>query len=271
LSKILKIAHLLSFDVVLGAVLCNVMFWKMTVSDVPIPVVSILGFSVWIVYILDRILDNQKPENSSTERHSFHQKYASLLWILISIFSLICLVLLFYLPRNIISFGILISSLTAIYLFVISKIKAKHSLQIIKEPITAIVYTSGVFGTTILENFSFINLGIGFIFLIIVFQNLTFFSLSEYKQHASKFNLASHWGVSFTNKIILFLTILVFVLGIFMLNKSPNIYHSKVIICEILMSLILLIISQFDGFFLVNERYRWVGDGIFLLPLLIIL
>jgi hypothetical protein len=36
------------------------------------------------------------------------------------------------------------------------------------------------------------------------------------------------------------------------------------------MSIILLIINQFDDFFLINDRYRWVGDGIFLLPLLII-
>jgi hypothetical protein len=43
-----------------------------------------------------------------------------------------------------------------------------------------------------------------------------------------------------------------------------------VIFIEIIMSIILLVISQFDSFFLINERYRWVGDGIFLLPLLII-
>ena len=36
------------------------------------------------------------------------------------------------------------------------------------------------------------------------------------------------------------------------------------------MSFILLMITHFDNFFLTNDRYRWVGDGIFLLPLLII-
>jgi hypothetical protein len=248
------------------------MFWKLSASNVqiPIPVVSILGFSVWIVYILDRILDNQKIEISSTERHSFHQKYTNYLWILISIFSVICFVLLFFIPLKIILFGILIVSLTVIYLLVISKIQLENSLQILKEPITAIVYTSGVFGTTILQDSSVINLGIGLIFLIIVFQNLLLFSLSEIKQNLSVNNLASRWGISFSNKFIFFLSVTVLILGIFFFNTSPNQYHSKVIICEILMSLILLIINQLDHFFLINERYRWVGDGIFLLPLLII-
>jgi hypothetical protein len=273
LIKILKIAHLLSLDVVLGAVCCDIMFWKLSVSDVqiPIPVVSILGFSVWIVYILDRILDNQKPENSSTERHLFHQKYTNYLWILIGIFTSICFGLLFFIPFNIILFGILILSLTGIYLFVISKIQNINPLQILKEPITAIVYTSGVFGTTILQNYSVLNLGIGFIFLIIVFQNLLLFSLSEIKQNPSVYNLASRWGISFSNKFIFFLSVAVLLLGVLFLNTSPNQYHSKVIICEILMSLILLIINQLELFFLINERYRWVGDGIFLLPLLIII
>jgi hypothetical protein len=268
---VLKIAHLLSLDVVLGAICCNIMFWKLSVSDaqIPIPTVSILGFSVWIVYILDRILDNQKTENLSTERHSFHQKYANNLWIMIGIFSVICFVLLFYIPLNIILFGTLIISLTTTYLFIISKIQDRNSLQILKEPITAIVYTSGVFGTVILQNFSVINLGIGFIFLIIVFQNLLLFSLSEIKQNPSIYNLASRWGILFSNKFILFLSVTVLILGIFFFNTSPNQYHSKVIICEILMSIILLIINQLDHFFLVNDRYRWVGDGIFLLPLLI--
>jgi hypothetical protein len=272
LIKVLKIAHLLSLDVVLGAICCNVMFWKLSVSDaqLPIPIVSILGFSVWIVYILDRILDNQKIENSLSERHSFHQKYANYLWILIGIFTLICIVLLFFIPLKITLFGILTLSLTAIYLFVISEIQLKNPLQILKEPITAIVYTSGVFGTTILQDFSVINLGIGFIFLIIVFQNLLLFSLSEIKQNPSIYNLASRWGISFSNKFILFLSVTVLILGLFFFNIASNQYQSKVIICEILMSFILLIINQLDHFFLINDRYRWVGDGIFLLPLLII-
>ncbi len=246
------------------------MFWKLSVSDVPISIVSILGFSVWIVYILDRVLDNKKSEKSFTERHYFHQKNLDLLLILVGVLSIICVILLSYISLKIIQFGFLIASLTAIYLFVIAKIQGKNLLQILKEPITAIVYTSGVFGTAILQNISIINLGIGFVFLVIVFQNLLLFSLSEYKQSSRVFNLASRWGVGFSEKIILITSIIVLILGVLLFNISSNIYYSKVIICEILMSIIVLIINRFDAFFLVNDRYRWVGDGIFLLPLLII-
>lgn len=256
----------------LGAIVCNIMFWKLN-KTLPIHaflVVVTLGFSVWIIYILDRLLDNQKIDNHPTERHIFHRHNARVLWYFIGVLTFICSILIFYLPINIIIFGSIISLFTAIYLLIISKISSKNNFQHYKEPITSFVYVSGVFGTTILHNPIFNSILIGFIFLLIVFQNLLLFSLLEFKKNINVCNLAGYLGIKKSNKINIFITFLIIILGFYLVYSSNANYQTHVIIIEILMSIILLIINQLDYFFMVNDRYRWVGDGIFLLPLLII-
>ena len=271
--KLFKILHLLSFDVVLGAIVCNIMFWKL---NKPLPkhyflVVVILGFSVWIIYILDRLLDNRKVDNHPTERHIFHQQNALVLWYFIGLLMLICSILVFYLPANIIIFGIIITLFTGIYLLIVSKISSKNNLQHYKEPITSIVYVSAVFGTTILHNPLVYSLIVGIIFLLIVFQNLLLFSLLEFKKNTNSHNLAEHFGIKKSNKIVILITLLIIISGYYLIHFSTSNYQNRVVIIEIFMSIFLLIINIFDNFFLVNDRYRWVGDSIFLLPLLIIL
>ena len=263
---------MLSLDVVFGAMVCNIMFWKLSLSNaqIPIPVVLILGFSVWIIYILDRLLDNQKPNQIATERHHFHQKYRKILWICIGISALLCFVLLFYIPTPIFILGTTTTSLTVVYLYLTNQLSSKNNFQHYKEPITAVVYTMGVFSTTILNNFSVINLCIGLLLLLITFQNLLLFSLSEFKKNPDCHNLASYWGTKNSHKIIILISVVVISIGFYWIKTSELAYFSKVFFMEILMSLILLIISLFNDTFLINDRYRWVGDGIFLLPLFII-
>lgn len=263
---------MLSLDVVFGAMVCNIMFWKLSLSNtqIPIPVVLILGFSVWIIYILDRLLDNQKPNQIATERHHFHQKYRKILWVCIGISALLCSILLFYIPYEIFISGIMTTSITGIYLYLTSQFSSDNTFQHYKEPITSAVYTMGVFSTTILNNFSIVNLFIGLLFLLITFQNLLLFSLSEFKKNPDCHNLASYWGTKNSHKIIILISVVVISIGFYWIKTNEITYFSKVFFIEISMSLILLIISLFNDTFLINDRYRWVGDGIFLLPLFII-
>ena len=130
---------------------------------------------------------------------------------------------------------------------------------------------SAVFGTTILHKPQIPSLLIGFIFLLIVFQNLLLFSLSEFKKNINSVNLAQQFGIKRSNLIIISITFMTIILGLYLIYFSNSNYEKQVVFIEIIMSIILLIINQFDTFFIKNDRYRWVGDGIFLLPLLIIL
>ena len=256
--------------------ICNIMFWKLPTGheSISTPSVLILGMAVWLIYVLDRLLDNQKDPLIFTERHLFHQLNQRILWFCVMICTGVCAGLLFFIPFNIIKFGIVIALTTAFYLLIINQVSSQNAFQHYKEPITAFVYVSGVFGTTILNKTSMFSSQIGFTFLLIVFQNLLLFSLFELKKNGKAINLASYLGIPKSNMLIILLTCLIFGFGYAGFSNSSEFiyfkYEQNIFLVEILMSFILLVISQWDRFFLINDRYRWVGDGIFLLPLLII-
>ncbi|MCU0467879.1 MAG: hypothetical protein MUF58_04690 [Arcicella sp.] len=271
--KFLKISHLLSLDVVLGAMISNIMFWKLNNSNTEIPkeVVIILGLSVWIIYILDRILDNKNSTLIATERHLFHQKYQSILWLCITLSAIVCAVLVFYIPEKIIYLGLTTALLTGIYLLLITKFIPKKSFQHYKEPIIALVYTAGVWGTANTQQYTIISMTAGGIFLLIAFQNLLLFSISEFKNDNNFQNIASKLGIKKSTFLFYLLSVMILSLSLYGTSILSSDYPQKVFIIEISMSLILGFIHHFSHFFLINERYRWVGDGIFLLPLFIIL
>ena len=252
------------------------MFWKLPSGrgQISMPSVMILGITVWLIYVLDRLLDNQKSSIIFTERHLFHQSNQRILWFFVIICTCICTGLLFFIPFDIIKFGIVITLITGLYLLIVNQVSAENAFQYFKEPTTCLVYVSGVFGTTILNKSSMFSPQIGFIFLLIVFQNLLLFSLFELKKSSKSINLASCLGIPKSNLLIILLTCLIFGFGYSGLTISSEFvyfkYEQNIFWVEILMSFVLLVINQFDRFFLINDRYRWVGDGIFLLPLLII-
>ena len=273
ITAFIKVFHLLSLDVVLGAVLCNIMFWKLPSGNTPVHklAVLILGLTIWLIYILDRLIDNKKTSQNPTERHLFHQKYQNILWKSVYLIAFICVFLCFFLPMYGIILGLLIASFTAVYLFVVGKITEKSNTHFYKEPITAILYVSGVWATTYLNNLTPEFFITGFIFLLIAFQNLLLFSLLELKKHPTKCHtLAHHFGLKKSSNFIFFITAFILILGLYSIIHSAHFFQKEVFLLEIIMSVILLIINLFDTFFIKNDRYRWVGDGIFLLPLLII-
>lgn len=257
---------------VLGAVVCNIMFWKLNKipSEYSFVSIIILGLSVWIIYVMDRLLDNQKDDLIKTERHLFHQINRKTLWVCVSVCTLMATILLFYISSKIIIFGIVIALITGVYLLMVNQISAKHPFQHFKEPITAFVYSAAVWGTASVENLTLSNLIFGIIFLLITFQNLLLFSYFEIKTHPETYNLAQFLGIKFSKNIILGIFLTIIILGSFSFVILTQNYQFKVLLVEILMSFSLCLIVRFQAFTLQNERFRWLGDGIFLLPLLII-
>ena len=248
------------------------MFWKLPSGQgkISMPSVAVLGIAVWLIYVLDRLLDNQKNAIILTERHLFHQSNQRILWFCVIICTVICAGLLFFVPFNIIKFGIVIALITGGYLLIINQISAENAFQHYKEPITCLVYVSGVFGITILNKPSMFSSQIGSIFLLIVFQNLLLFSLFELNNSPETNNLAQFLGKKSSKNIIFGIFFVIIVLGGFSFVILAKNYQYKVLSIELLMSFCLVIITHFQSFTRQNERFRWLGDGIFLLPLLII-
>lgn len=248
------------------------MFWKLPSGhqEISKPSVIILGITVWVIYVLDRLLDNQKGNLIFTERHLFHQSNQRILWFCVMICTCICAGLLFLIPFVIIEFGIVIALLTGFYLLAVNQISSENAFQHYKEHLTAFVYTAAVWGTASLHHFDFSTVFLGLIFMLIAFQNLLLFSFFELENYPKTNNLAKFLGKKSSKYIIFGIFLTIIILGSFSFVILTQNYQFKVLLVEISMSFSLFLITRFQAFTLQSERYRWLGDGIFLLPLLII-
>lgn len=266
---ILKRLHLLSFDVVLGAVIGNIMFWKLSDGNGKIDAITpiILGFCTWIIYIIDRILDNLKPLSKQTVRHLFHEKYKNQLQFFVFFLFIISVVLLFFLPLKTIQFGLFLFIPLIIYFLAFFKFKINY----IKEPFTAFFYTAAVSGTALVNqsNQNLINYVLAFGLFGVAFQNLLIFSLFEIYEDKARDNLVSKIGKKPTIFAIVLLFLLIINSFAFSCSSATH-YQFKCLICISLMSVVLLLITFFSQYFLKNDRYRWVGDAVFFIPVFIL-
>ncbi|KPM49994.1 hypothetical protein AFM12_05425 [Jiulongibacter sediminis] len=269
MKPFLKFLHLLSLDVVLGAMLTSVMFWRLPDGSGPIEMsaVILLGISTWVIYILDRLLDLRiYPENLS-ERHRFHADHQYNLSILLVVLSVIGLVFCFLIPLKVLTFGACISLTLVVYFYVLNKVFNGNKLIWMKEPVTAVTYTLAVVGIAFV-NQSSVNLS-GWILAIFLFliasQNLLLFSYFEDLNEPAVKNTVSYFGQSTSKKIITGIAALIMFLTIFLFSGGWE-YINKVALLMMAMSLILSLMPAFENFFLKNDRYRWIGDGVFLLP-----
>ncbi|WP_341224615.1 hypothetical protein [uncultured Arcticibacterium sp.] len=274
MKKILEYFNLLSLNVVLGAVLSSYMFWQLPDgSGTPdIPSLILLGLTTWIIYILDRLLDIKVyPENPST-RHKFHAEHQYNLSVLLVVLSIIAAVLCFFIPRTVFYYGCVLSVGLVMYFFVLNKFLKNTKMQWLKEPTTAICYCLAVIGIAYVQHSS-INLSgwfLAFMFFIIASQNLLVFSYFESFSKKASDNTVDFFGQKTTVRIIRILGFIVLFLAIFFFSNGWDYIHKAGLLLAI-MSQILSFMPAKQAFFLQQDRYRWVGDGVFILPIVMLL
>ncbi|GGD56012.1 hypothetical protein GCM10011514_20100 [Emticicia aquatilis] len=268
-NNFLKTLHYLSLDVVLGAVASSWMFWKIPDGNgvVNLPSLLILGICTWIIYILDRLLDNLKSEPEDA-RHQFHFQHQYYLQIGIIILFLIAAILAFFLPRNVIYFGIALSVLILIYFYILQKKSKSANYQYFKEVFTSAIYSLCVVGSAFSTkpNLDWQAFLAGFIFFLLVHQSILIFSFYESQAYPITKNLAKKLGK--TNCTYLILGVLAFsIISIFL---TDNLFLRKVFLIESLMAFCSVLIYFFEGKLAKNENYRWLGEIVFWLPLMLI-
>ncbi|MFN8357803.1 MAG: UbiA family prenyltransferase [Spirosomataceae bacterium] len=266
----LRNAHLLSLDVVLGAMLSHVMFvrWPNGKGEVSWVILCELAIGVFIVYTLDRLLDIHKGL-VETPRHQFLKEHTSLLLKIVVGCTLVAVGLVFFLPSKIVWLGLSIVGVTSLYLWLLNRLSTTSGFHAQKEWIVAIIYTAGIWGSAALtrEHISWIDWTVSALFLLIAFQNLLLFSWME-AIHADEANsLAIVWGDEVCRAVISALLVIVLVVAGVLLFFVEFPYQRRVLLLMPLMSGMLVYIRFHPQRFLVNDRYRWVGDGIFLVPL----
>lgn len=268
-NSLLRTLHYLSLDVVLGAVASSWMFWKIPDGNgvVNLPSILILGICTWIIYIIDRLLDNLKSEPEDA-RHKFHYQYQYYLQVGIIILFFIATILAFFLPRNIIYFGVLLSLLILIYFYILQKKSKSANYQYFKEIFTSAIYSICVVGSAFSTkpNLDWQAYLAGFIFFLLVHQSILIFSFYESKAYPKTKNLAKKLGKTNCTYLILG----VFTLSAISIFFTDNLFLQRVFLIESLMAFCSVLIYLFEAKLAKNENYRWLGEMVFWLPLILI-
>jgi len=263
-----RIINILSLDIALGAVISASFFARLfEVVILPQGLIS-LGLTVWIIYTADHLLDARKLfQDASTARHRFHQRHAKAL-LMLMIIAFIIDVTQIYLIRNIVfTAGLGLAFLVGIYFLI------QQRIGYLKELLGTMLYTSGV----VLIPLSVKNqLSLSVILLILQFGvtawiNLLLFSLidqpkDEIDKHQS---FATSLGQETTKKALVFLFLANAGLAISQLFLFPSVTMATIIIT--LMNTMLLLIFLRRDFFEREDRYRLLGDAVFLMPLIYLL
>lgn len=267
--RLLQYANMLSLDIVAGAVISSAFFAKLlAVSILPFGYIT-LGLTVWIIYTADHLLDVWKnPKPASTERHRLHQQYFNVLGVILVLALIIVGIEVNFIRQSVLIGGIQLSILVAIYF-----IAQKH-LKFLKEIAAAILYTGGV----LIAPFSLLDGGLSPGQLIIVVQffltalaNLLMFSLFDLKNdfEDSHPSIAISWGES-TTMILLTVVFLIHAgLSVMYFTVYPGSLSAGSVILGMNVVLILMVLKR--NYFTIDDRYRVIGDGVFLLPSIFIL
>jgi 4-hydroxybenzoate polyprenyltransferase len=264
LYKLYRLINFLSLDVAAGAVVCALFFAK--VFDVhikPVGLVS-LGLTVWIIYTADNLLDAKRILlSASTERHRFHQRYFKILNPILVVAILIDVIQIFFIRKPVIIGGIVLAVLVIVYFFV------QRYLVYFKEIFGAFLYAGGV----ILAPLSLIDQPVTPMQIMLMLQfaltaliNLLLFTWfdRERDQQDSHQSFTTIFGEKATQTILSILFILNASLTAIQLKNGAAI--PAVIL--MLMNVILLFILLNKKYFEVNDRYRLLGDAVFLLPII---
>ncbi len=263
----------LSLDVVLGALSGAVMSEKVFNVQMETAWWFVLAFAVWIIYTADHLIDANKLGNhASSERRLFYFRYFKLMLIIVGLLIIITLLISFlFLDSKIIYFGICLGVFITIYLIII-QIKGSEKLWWLqKELIVAMVYTAGIWSSSILHSLQTIGLHeivLCITFFIIVWADILIIAQFEIENDKQD-GFTSLPIIIGKKKNVWLIKSLQFFVGfalLFLLFKdtNKNIIYGSIILLS--MSVILFILLKYESFFAKKERYRVVAESVFFLP-----
>ena len=273
-----NIYQILSLDVVLGTLALGYMATKL-LDVIPNPYWwIILPLTVWVVYSLDHIIDSYKnKENAVILRHRFHYIFRKPIIITIVIAGLTSITLsIIFLEKQVVFYGLLLSLVIISYFLIIYFLKRNKSAFLQKELIIAFVYTTGIFLAPLVwygDVPSYPILLVIFNIFILAWIEGILISWFDYdddiKDGHTSFTVII--GKKNTHRFIIVIQVLLAILTkVSMLVVTTKIEFAALIITMV-MNIILLIIILNPEKLYKNNYYRFIGESVFLIPVLIIL
>ena len=250
--------HYLSLDIVCGAVILLRFFSQELKVYVSLPIYAILGITVWLIYTIDHLRDANQSREPMRGRYLFHLSNSRVLRFTTALGIIVICLLLFFVERDILWSGFLLAGLSSLYL-VVQQTLARWCL---KELYVAVIYTSGILLAPFVLNGGFEWL-IWLKLFLLTYINLVLFSRYEKEEDLKD---QFHSIATMTSDAVLEkLLFLLLTLGFLLLFLFPLDRISLFFLFGFILYTMMTVERKWSS---KNQRYRLIGDGVFLLPIL---
>lgn len=251
-------AQYLSLDIVAGAIILLHFFAQQLEAEVSLFAYVLLGGSVWLIYTLDHLKDAKLAFNSGRERYQFHLENEKWLKIMMILVVIICVYGVFQIDHNLLLTGSLLALLSVLYLLTHSILSKKG----IKESYVALIYTLGI----LIAPFTYsgtVQWSLVWLLFLLTLSNLILFSW--YEKEEDKMDSFYSIATVLNGKVLERIILILLSLGL----------ASTLLIGFSMLTVYFLVAFSIYSFLFTHPnwsrerlRYRAIGDGVFMLPIL---
>ena len=273
----------LSLDVALAGLAGGVMAARVLHASPRPAFYVLLPAGVWVAYTLDHLLDARRVGAAAhTPRHRLHHRHARVLWTLSVAIAAVALLLAYTgLSRTGLLFGVALATLCGLHEALVKLAGSRASPLLIKELGVAVIFTGGTWGLPLMLRFTQPLLRVQpgaaeFIlltqYLLLALVNLLEFSTYEAAADArdghTSFVLAVGPAAARRTTAVLLLLQIPLAAAALFLAAARSIRPESIFAA---MSAMLAVVLLHPAALRKGERYRTIGDGAFLLPLLMLI
>ena len=266
-SVLIKL-HWLNLDTALGAAITSLFVADYLQVKIPVVASATLLIAVLAIYNFDHLMDARRLTSiSQSARHRFYQLNQKPLSVYQLILMLGLITIIWYLPEDILRAGLVLALVTGIYFILLFFIFPGRFL--IKEIMIAIVYSLALFLAPLYSGQVNVEQNIWQIMWLEIFllavANTLIFSWYDYdidlqEGHDS---LAGALGQTMIYRTIIILLIALVLLSGYQLVTNDSTMHQLTIMS---MTFILFYSILARTSMKKNDRYRIIGDAVFLIP-----
>ncbi len=267
--------RLVSIDVALAALGGGVMAVRVLRTSPRPAFYVLLPAAVWSVYTLDHLIDARRMgDTAATPRHRFHGRHAAALWAVLVPVALACGVVgLLELSWPGIGFGIAMVGLVGLHELLVKLAGSRASPMLVKESGVGVIFTAGTWGLPAIARWLHVgpppwSAGVLVVqYALLAGVNLIEFSLFEARRDAAAGQTSFVRGVGrpAAARVATALLLAQLPLAAVVLVAGTDPTAEAILLA---MTAGLAVILRFPRSFVRRERYRTLGDGVFLLPLL---
>ena len=267
--RLLYYLNILSIDVGVGAMVGCAFFAKIFgVRLLPHALVS-LGLIVWIIYTIDHLMDASNSVGTpATARHRFHKQHARKLLVVVILAAIVVAIEAFLVRKPVLFAGLCVAAMVVGYLLIQARLK------FFKEVVGAILYSAGILAapwSLLTRPLTQIEIGLIALLVLTAYVNLMLFSLFDIQtdKQDNHSSFATEFGEKISSTFLIAAFVMAGLLCVTLISAYPT--DLATVLALGIMNAFLFVTFLYQGYFAVDDRYRRLGDAVFLFPLVILI